>query len=34
MNTRHTVLSSLLDELTLVADGDALVGVYFRHHWY
>lgn len=34
MTTRHAVIDSALDELTLVADGDALVGVYFRHHWY
>lgn len=34
MNTRHTVADSPLGELTLVADGEALVGVYFRHHWY
>jgi methylated-DNA-[protein]-cysteine S-methyltransferase len=34
MNTRHAVTDGLLGELTLVADGDSLVGVYFRHHWY
>jgi methylated-DNA-[protein]-cysteine S-methyltransferase len=34
MNTRHAVIDSPLGELTLVADGDALIGVYFRHHWY
>ena len=34
MTIRHTVVSSPLDDLTLVADGDALVGLYFRHHWY
>ena len=34
MNTRHTVIDSPLGELTLVADGDALIGLYFRHHWY
>jgi methylated-DNA-[protein]-cysteine S-methyltransferase len=33
MTTRHTVIHSPLDELTLVADDDALTGVYFRHHW-
>jgi methylated-DNA-[protein]-cysteine S-methyltransferase len=32
MNTRHCVIDSRLGELTLVADGDALTGVYFRHH--
>jgi methylated-DNA-[protein]-cysteine S-methyltransferase len=34
MNTRHSVIDSLLGELTVVADGDALTGVYFRHHWH
>jgi methylated-DNA-[protein]-cysteine S-methyltransferase len=34
MTTRHTVIDSPLGELTLVANGDALTGVYFRHHWH
>jgi methylated-DNA-[protein]-cysteine S-methyltransferase len=34
MNTRHAVIDSRLGELTLVAQGDALTGLYFRHHWY
>jgi len=34
MTTRHTVIESPLRELTLIADGDALTGVYFRHHWH
>ena len=34
MDTRHSVIDSPLGELTLVADGDALIGVYFPHHWY
>lgn len=34
MNTRHAVIDSPLGDLTLVADDDALIGVYFRHHWY
>jgi methylated-DNA-[protein]-cysteine S-methyltransferase len=34
MTTRHTVIDSPLGDLTLVADGDALIGLYFRHHWY
>jgi methylated-DNA-[protein]-cysteine S-methyltransferase len=34
MNVRHAVIDSALGELTLVADDDALTGVYFRHHWY
>ena len=34
MTTRHAVIDSSLGELTLVADHDALTGVYFRHHWH
>ena len=34
MNTRHAVIDNPLGELTLVADGEALTGLYFRHHWY
>jgi len=34
MNTRHAVIESPLGQLTLVAKGDALTGLYFRHHWY
>ena len=34
MQTRHTVIGSPLGELTLVADGDTLTGLYFRQHWY
>jgi methylated-DNA-[protein]-cysteine S-methyltransferase len=34
MTTRHTVIDSPLGDLTVVADGDALIGLYFRHHWY
>jgi methylated-DNA-[protein]-cysteine S-methyltransferase len=30
----HTVVESPLGALTLVADRDALTGLYFRHHWY
>ncbi len=33
MNTRHCVIDSRLGELTLVADANALTGLYFRHHW-
>jgi methylated-DNA-[protein]-cysteine S-methyltransferase len=33
MQPRHTVIDSPLGELTLVASGDALTGLYFRHHW-
>lgn len=34
MTARHTVIESKLGRLTLVADGDTLTGVYFRHHWH
>jgi methylated-DNA-[protein]-cysteine S-methyltransferase len=34
MSTRHAVIDGPLGELTLVADGDALTGIYFHHHWY
>ena len=34
MHTRHCVIDSQLGELTLVADGEALTGVYFPHHWH
>jgi methylated-DNA-[protein]-cysteine S-methyltransferase len=33
MSIRHAVVDSPLDELTVVADGDTLIGVYFRGHW-
>jgi methylated-DNA-[protein]-cysteine S-methyltransferase len=34
MTTRHTATDSPIGELTLVADGDALTGLYFPRHWY
>jgi methylated-DNA-[protein]-cysteine S-methyltransferase len=33
MQTRHTMIDSSVGELRLVADGDALTGLYFPHHW-
>src|SRR4051812_24790843 len=30
---RHMIVSTRLGELTLVASGSALAGVYFPHHW-
>ncbi|MEV6287731.1 methylated-DNA--[protein]-cysteine S-methyltransferase [Kribbella sp. NPDC051770] len=33
MNNRHTVIGTSLGDLTLVASGEALVGVYFPNHW-
>jgi methylated-DNA-[protein]-cysteine S-methyltransferase len=34
MNVTHTVASTSLGELTLVADGGVLTGVFFPHHWH
>lgn len=34
MQTRHTVIESPIGGLTLAADGAAMTGVYFRHHWH
>jgi methylated-DNA-[protein]-cysteine S-methyltransferase len=34
MTTRHAVIESPLGALTVVASGDTLTGVYFRHHWH
>ncbi|MEU8222647.1 hypothetical protein [Kribbella sp. NPDC048915] len=30
---RHAVVGTRIGELTLVVADDALVGVYFPHHW-
>lgn len=32
MTTRHALVDTALDELTLVAVGDAIAGLYFAHH--
>ncbi|HEY5222210.1 MAG TPA: methylated-DNA--[protein]-cysteine S-methyltransferase [Microbacteriaceae bacterium] len=34
MTTRHAVIETPIGEVTLVATGDALTGLYFPHHWY
>lgn len=34
MTRRHATVGTDLGELTMVADGTALVGVYFPHHWH
>ena len=34
MNLRHNVVDTPLGQVTLVATGDAITGLYFRHHWY
>lgn len=31
---RHTVVPTTLGQLTLVRDAEALLGLYFPHHWY
>ena len=31
--TRHAVVTTSIGDLTLVASGDALIGVYFPKHW-
>ncbi|WP_328989016.1 methylated-DNA--[protein]-cysteine S-methyltransferase [Kribbella sp. NBC_01245] len=33
MNNQHAIVSTRIGDLTLVASHDALVGVYFPHHW-
>jgi methylated-DNA-[protein]-cysteine S-methyltransferase len=33
MNNRHAIVSTELGDLTLVAADEALIGVYFPHHW-
>ena len=32
MTTRHALVDTALDQLTLVAVGDAIAGLYFAHH--
>lgn len=34
MDVRHAVVDTALGELTVVADGGAVVGLYFPQHWY
>ncbi len=33
MTTRHAVVETVLGALTLIADDDAMTGLYFPHHW-
>ena len=33
MQTRHTIIDTVIGELTVVADDDNLIGVYFPQHW-
>lgn len=32
MNRRHTLVGTMLGQITIAADGDAVTGLYFRHH--
>jgi methylated-DNA-[protein]-cysteine S-methyltransferase len=34
MSIRHTMTDFGMGPVTLVADGDAITGLYFEHHWY
>jgi methylated-DNA-[protein]-cysteine S-methyltransferase len=34
MDVRHAIITTSLGALTVVADGDAVAGVYFPHHWH
>ncbi|MBO1267975.1 methylated-DNA--[protein]-cysteine S-methyltransferase [Arthrobacter cavernae] len=34
MSTRHTIIDSPLGQLTLVADGGILKGIFFEGHWH
>jgi methylated-DNA-[protein]-cysteine S-methyltransferase len=33
MDTRHAIIDTVLGQLTIVAADNAVVGVYFPHHW-
>ncbi|HEY2175489.1 MAG TPA: methylated-DNA--[protein]-cysteine S-methyltransferase [Mycobacteriales bacterium] len=33
MNTRHAIVDTAIGDLTLVATDDAIIGLYFAHHW-
>ncbi len=33
MSTRHASADTALGQMTVVASGDAIVGVYFERHW-
>jgi len=34
MDVRHAIVDTVLGDVTLVASDDAIVGLYFSHHWY
>jgi methylated-DNA-[protein]-cysteine S-methyltransferase len=31
---KHTILATRLGDLTVVRNAEAVVGLYFPHHWY
>jgi methylated-DNA-[protein]-cysteine S-methyltransferase len=34
MSVHHAIVDTPLGDVTLVASGDAITGLYFSHHWY
>lgn len=34
MNVRHAIISTSLGDLTVVAEAEAIAGLYFPHHWH
>jgi methylated-DNA-[protein]-cysteine S-methyltransferase len=34
MSTRHCIIDTVLGQLTLVAENDTLIGIYFPGHWH
>jgi methylated-DNA-[protein]-cysteine S-methyltransferase len=34
MDVRHAIVTTTLGDLTVVAEGDAVAGIYFPHHWH
>jgi methylated-DNA-[protein]-cysteine S-methyltransferase len=34
MDVRHAIITTSLGDLTVVAEGDAVAGIYFPHHWH
>ena len=34
MDVRHAIIATSLGDLTVVAEGDAVAGIYFPHHWH
>jgi len=33
MSTRHAIVGTVIGDLTIVADGEAVVGLYYPQHW-